>query len=346
MIDYHAIPITPEILNLIAEIDEFKGAWHYAGKIAPEKLKALKKNATIQSVGSSTRIEGVQLTDNEVEKLLMGIENHILETRDEQEVAGYAFVSEEIFNHFESMPFTENTIKHWHAWLLKYSIKDQRHKGEYKKISNNIEACDEKGKSLGTLFEITSPFETPFKMSELVENTKEALESKIIHPLIVIGIFIVIFLAIHPFQDGNGRLSRCLTTLLLLQNGYTYVPFTSLERIIEKNKEKYYLALRQTQQSWKNGQVDFLPWLHFFLQALVEQKTSLEKKIEREKSLGVAPPAAKIIQLLEEHGSLTIKDLQLFTGLNRNTLKKQLHSLVEQRLIILNGKGKGSWYSL
>src|SRR5690606_36903546 len=141
----------------------------------------------------------------------------------------------------------ENFIKQLHSMLLQYSSKDQRHRGEYKSLSNNVEAFDPNGESLGIVFQTASPFDTPAKMTELVLWTRESLEDKSLHALLVIAIFTVIFLAIHPFQDGNGRLSRVLTTLLLLRAGYAYVPYSSLESIIEESKDSYYLALRRTQ---------------------------------------------------------------------------------------------------
>src|SRR5208283_1459643 len=167
--------------------------------------------------------------------------------RDEEEVAGYAEAMNTVFESFNEISLTENHIKQLHAMLLKHSSKDTRHRGEYKKFPNHVEAFDKQGKSLGIIFETTSPFDTPQKMKELVEFTIKTLSEKELHPLITIAIFIVHFLAIHPFQDGNGRLSRLLTTLLLLRSGYEYVPYASLEAVIEANKDDYYLSLRKTQ---------------------------------------------------------------------------------------------------
>jgi len=236
MIDVADIKITSEMLNLIAEIDEFKGMWHYLGRFSPDRLSILKRIATIESIGSSTRIEGAKLSDREVEALLLGIETKSFQNRDEQEVAGYAFACENLFVHFQNIPLTENSIKQIHHWLLHYSNKDERHRGEYKKIPIRIEAFNRQGESVGVVFETISPLETPIKMEELVSWARCNLETKTLHPLIVIALFTVIFLAIHPFQDGNGRLSRLLTTLLMMKVGYTYVPYSSLESIIEANK--------------------------------------------------------------------------------------------------------------
>jgi Fic family protein len=263
-------------------------------------------------------------------------------------VAGYAYVCEEIFQGFEAIGFTENIIKQLHSWLLKFSEKDKRHRGEYKKVSNNVEAFDANGKSLGVIFATATPFETPLKMQELVLWTQERLEQKNLHPLLVIGIFIVVFLAIHPFQDGNGRLSRILTTLLLLKSGYHYVPYSSLESVIERNKESYYLALRRTQGSLQSAAYNFEPWILFFLRALQKQKIYLEQKISREKmiALHVAKLSGQIIDLVHEHGRLGINDIEKMTGANRNTIKKHLANLVAQGNIVRLGNGRATWYAL
>lgn len=348
MFDISKVFISSEILRLIAEIDEFKGAWQLLGRLTPEKLQQLRKVATIESIGSSTRIEGSQLSDRDVEKLLSNLEMYSFISRDEQEVAGYAFVSEEIFQGFESIDFSENVIKQLHRWLLKYSDKDERHRGDYKKLASNIEAFDATGKSLGVVFKTTSPFQTPFKMQELILWTNLQLEQKTLHPLLIIGIFIVEFLAIHPFQDGNGRLSRILTSLLLLKSGYLYVPYSSLESIIERSKDSYYVALRKTQVTLELDSPDFTPWLLFFLRALQKQKIHLEQKVNREKTLLLHIPelSARIITLLHEHGRLGITELEIMTKANRNTLKKYMSDLVVSGSIMRFGKGRATWYAL
>ncbi|MDD4933565.1 MAG: Fic family protein, partial [Methylacidiphilaceae bacterium] len=229
--------ITPEVLSLIAEIDEFKGAWRAIGRIVPERLCSLRRVATIESIGSSTRIEGSKLSDREVEQLLANIRIGSFATRDEQEVAGYAEVMETIFNAYDAIPLTENYIRQLHRDLLVHSWKDERHRGSYKTFPNHVEAFDEDGKSVGVVFETVTPFDTPRRMSELVEWVAEQEKDKSLHPLLVVAIFLVVFLELHPFQDGNGRLSRILTTLMLLRAGYAYVPYSSLESQIEQNKQ-------------------------------------------------------------------------------------------------------------
>ena len=208
------LKITPAILSLIAELDEFKGAWRALGTLAPERLSALRRVATIESIGSSTRIEGSKLSDREVGRLLSNLEIKAFETRDEQEVAGYAKTMELVFESADAMALTENHIKQLHRDLLVYSHKDESHRGHYKTNPNNVSAFDADGNEIGVVFETATPFDTPRLMAELVEWTRTSLEGRQLHPLLIIAIFTVVFLEIHPFQDGNGRLSRVLTTLL------------------------------------------------------------------------------------------------------------------------------------
>ncbi len=235
MLGLDALQITPEILSLIARIDEFKGAWRALGTLAPDRLSALRRVATIESIGSSTRIEGSKLTDREVKHLLSNLAIQSFDTRDEQEVAGYAELMDLVFSSWQEIPFNENHIKQLHHILLRHSEKDARHRGQYKTNSNNVAAFDENGTHIGIVFETATPFDTPRLMAELVSWVNDERNKGQLHPLLIIAIFVVVFLEIHPFQDGNGRLSRVLTTLLLIQAGYAYVPYSSLESVIELN---------------------------------------------------------------------------------------------------------------
>jgi Fic family protein len=343
------INITQELLLLIAEIDEFKGKWRALNTLAPERLAALRKIATIESVGSSTRIEGARLSDRQVQELLANVGKQSFTTRDEQEVAGYAEVMDSIFASWESMPFSENYIKQFHKILLKFSPKDERHRGEYKKFENSVQAFDPEGNSLGVVFETTSPFDTPRQMTEIVNRTADRLISPTIHPLLTIGVFVVTFLAIHPFQDGNGRLSRILTTLLLLKAGYSYVPYSSLESIIEESKEGYYLALRQTQGTLNTDlQPNWEPWLLFFLRAIQRQKNRLQTKLDIEKIMTSTLPllSVRILELAKEHGRVTTQSIEQATGESRSTIKARLKQLTDDRLLIRYGNGRATWYGL
>ncbi|MBL8499155.1 MAG: Fic family protein [Nitrosomonas sp.] len=348
MMKADTIQITPELLALVAEIDEFKGAWRALGTLAPERLKALRHIATIESIGSSTRIEGSKLTDREVARLLVNLEIKRFTSRDEQEVAGYAEVMEIVFQSWADIPVTENHIKQLHRDLLRYSDKDERHRGEYKTLRNDVRAFDADGKMIGIVFETASPFDTPRRMQELVNWLRDERELARLHPLLITGIFIITFLEIHPFQDGNGRLSRILTMLLLLQAGYAYVPYSSLESIIENSKESYYLALRQTQDTIRTEAPDWQPWLLFFLRALQQQKCRLAVKVEREKNALATLPelAIKILDYVRDHGCVTTRDMVRETGASLNTLKATFTSLVEKGLLARHGGGRSTWYSL
>lgn len=348
MINTDTLNITPDFLGLIAEIDEFKGAWKALGTLAPERLSALRRVATIESIGSSTRIEGSKLSDSEVEKLLSNLAIQSFSSRDEQEVAGYAETMEQIFQSWEYIPLTENHVRQLHRDLLRHSGKDERHRGSYKTSPNNVAAFDDQGQQIGIVFETATPFDTPRFMHELIEWTNATLETKSLHPLLVIGIFTVTFLAIHPFQDGNGRLSRILTTLLLLRCGYAYTPYSSLESVIENSKEGYYLALRQTQTTIHSNAPNWQPWLLFFLRALHQQMQRLEKKVEQEHIVLAALPelSLQILEYARDHGRVTIKDMVILTGASRNTLKEHFRKLVENRQLTMHGKGRGVWYRI
>lgn len=348
MLRTDTIHITPEILSLIAQIDEFKGVWRTLGTLAPDRLSALRRVATIESIGSSTRIEGSKLSDREVERLLSNLVIQSFETRDEQEVAGYAELMDLVFESWPNIPFNENHIKQLHQILLRHSDKDSRHRGQYKTNSNSVAAFDENGNQIGIVFESATPFNTPHLMVELVTWVKDEREQKTLHPLLIIALFVVVFLEIHPFQDGNGRLSRVLTTLLLLQSGYAYVPYSSLESVIELNKEAYYLALRQTQGLIRTDTPNWQPWLVFFLRSLADQVRRLEKKVEREKIVMTSLPeiSLHIVEFVREHGRITIGNAIKLTGISRNTLKVHFRNLVERGHLTQHGSGRGVWYEL
>jgi len=348
MLKIKNILITHEIVNLIAGIDEFKGQWKVMETLAPERLTSLRRIATIESAGSSTRIEGARLSDAEVEKFLSNLRAESFASRDEQEVAGYADAMDMIFDGYEAITPTENHIKQLHGVLLKYSTKDQEHRGEYKKVPNHVEAFGPGGKSLGVVFETATPFETPGWMKDLVDWFNRSVEEKTQHPLLLIGIFIVVFLAIHPFKDGNGRLSRVLTTLLLLRAGYGYVPYSSMESIIERNKDSYYLALRRTQQAIRKEVQNWDPWLVFFLKTMAKQKDNLAEKVKEEQSLRASLPALsrQILELVKTRGEITVKDIEEATRANRNTIKVHVKKLAEQYYLLQVGKGRGARYTI
>lgn len=340
--------ITPEILQLVAEMDGFRSQWKAFKILTPERLTSLRHSATIESIGSSTRIEGAKLSDQQVEQLLQNLTSSSFQNRDEQEVAGYAEVMELVFESWELLPLTENHIKQLHRNLLRHTDKDESHRGNYKKLANHVTAFDEQGREVGIVFETSSPFDTPLAMQRLCRWLEEAEREKTLHPLLITGIFVVWFLAIHPFLDGNGRLSRVLTTLLLLRSGYSHVPFSSLESIIESSKEAYYVALRRTQSSFKTTP-DWTPWLTFFLRCMVRQKDRLQSKMAAAQLQmeNMTPLAAQLVELLDQAGRLSVAGavLSLGDGISRNTIKATFQSLVKRGWITLHGKGRGAFYT-
>ena len=355
------IAINHELLQLIAELDEFKGKWELLKTMSPERLQQLRRVATIESIGSSTRIEGAKLTDIQIEALLSNLTSTSFKTRDEQEVAGYAEVMDMVFQAYEYLHITENHIRQLHQVLLRHSTKDERHRGAYKTLSNQVVATDERGVEIGIVFETTTPFDTPREMEELVRWTSKAIDEASMHPLLIIAVFNVVFLAIHPFQDGNGRLSRILITLMLLRAGYDYVPYASLESIVEENKDLYYKALRRTQTTLKTEVADWQPWLGFFLRCLKKQKSNLSRKLEKEQmdreQLENGQPqtnddadlptlSVQVLGLFRKNDRLTIAEMVELTHANQNTLKVRLRELVNAGKLQRHGKGRATWYSL
>lgn len=335
--------IRQDFQKKIRQLDEFKGFWKGHLNISPQILHRLKKFTLITSTGASTRIEGSYLSDADVTKLLTGIKIQKLKDRSQQEVAGYAELTTLIFENHKKIQLSESSITHLHKILLQYSQKDIHHRGSYKKNSNAVVARDPEGNET-VIFNPTSPYLTPKEMGELVTFTRQHLETKEIHPLFIIGNFIGEFLAIHPFQDGNGRLSRALTNLLLLQEGYSYAQYVSLEKIIEERKEGYYLALRQSQKNRKDRKHNITPWVQFFLDTLIQQtkhaKAILDRKNIEEELSENQLTILRHLQTSEK--AIAIKELVETTNINRNTARKALERLRDLRLAKQIGLGRAT----
>lgn len=335
-----------QILKLIGNIDGFKGKWNTAEKQENKYLKELRKIATIESIGSSTRIEGATLSDKEVQELLSDIKITKLKSRDEQEVIGYYEVLELIYENYDEIPLTESYIKQFHQLLLKYSTKDERHRGGYKYLSNKVVANYPNGEQR-TIFTTTEPAFVEEEMRELVEWTTQQLRLETIHPLVIIGSFIYDFLSIHPFQDGNGRLSRLLTTLCLLQNDYLFIQYISFENHIEQNKKVYYEALMAGQKN-RGTDVELIDnWLIFFLNSLHILTKKLEQKYDVFKSKGsyLNERQKQIKGHIENNQPIKVSDLATkFPEIQLSTLKKDLQYLKQEQEIKMIGIGKGSIY--
>ena len=342
---------TNEMLMLIAAIEEFRGEWRALGGLDPTTLQSLRRVATIESIGSSTRIEGANLSDGEVEELLGSLGRESFQSRDEQEVAGYAYVMDSVQTAWSDLRISESILLQLHRDLLRYSKKDERHRGQWKSLDNHVAAFNAEGNQVGIVFETASPFETPMLMENLLAwHTKEEADP-VLHPLLRIAVFNVVFLAIHPFQDGNGRLSRVLTNLMLLRAGYAYASYVSLESVIEHNKEAYYLALRRTQTSFREAE-DWEPWILFFLRSLKSQTDRLRDRLPDPgvvvKScalpIDLSPLAGRLLELLEERTTLSVSEAAEALGANRHTLKDKFGELVKRGYAELRGKGRGSHY--
>jgi len=256
-----------QITQQIGVIDSFKGSWKTLERQQSRYLKELRKIATIQSIGSSNRIEGVTLTDEEVERLLKSVKITKMKSRDEQEVVGYYEALEVILDNYTEIPLEEQYIHQLHAILLKYSDKDQTHRGQYKHIPNQVVANYPDGTER-IILKTTEPHLISFAMHDLVVWTNERLLKKDLHPLLATATFVYEFLSIHPYQNGNGRLSRLLTTLLLLKQGYQFIQYISFENVIETKKKSYYIALMDGQKNRgkENERID--SWILFFLETV------------------------------------------------------------------------------
>jgi Fic family protein len=342
------IQISHELLILLSEIDEFNGGWRAMAPLAPERLKVLREAAMVEAIASAARIEGSELTGRDIERVLAKPIVKYSASRDEQEVAAYAEALETIFQAWGDISISENQLRQLHRDLLRSDATDKRRPGQYKTQPNHVGAFDESGHKVLFFLETVPPEETPERMAELISWLNETRRLRSLHPLLIAAVFKAVFLEIHPFSEGNGRLSRVLTTLLLLQGGYGFVPYISLESAIEQSKDNYYLALRQTQGTIRQTTPNWQPWLLFFFRAMVQQVGQLGQIIEREKrSFSTLPQlAVNILDCARSHGRVGMSQMMDLTGASRNTLKEHFRKLVENRLLVQQGGGRSTWYHL
>jgi Fic family protein len=338
---------TQKLIKQISQIDSFKGRWQAVENRENMYLKELRKIATIQSIGSSTRIEGATLTDKEVKELLANVKITKLTSRDKQEVMGYYDTLEMIYDSYSDIPLTENNIKSLHSTLLKYSTKDERHKGNYKNLSNRVVAKYPGGIEK-TIFRTTEPHLVGKEIEELLLWTNTALDTENMHPLIVIGTFVYEFLSIHPFQDGNGRLSRLLTTLLLLRSNYPFIQYVSFENMIEQRKSDYYRVLMDGQKNRYSDNERIDAWLLFFFDCLVGLTERLDAKYNNFKAKGgyLNERQKKIVEFIKA-GSQPVKVSEIALALPEfplNTIRKDLLYLRDEKAVIQIGVGRGTVY--
>ena len=338
------IKFSNKILLRIAKIDELKGRWSGSLALNPRILGQLKRSVIITSAGSSTRIEGSKMSDKEVDRFLRGLNQNAPKGRDEEEVAGYADILGRIFDHYDTLKITESGILHLHDLMLKFSKKDELHRGKYKTKDNTV-AIVEKGEVKKILFNPTPPWLVKKEMDDTLFWLAENLEKKDIHPLVIISNFIFEFLAIHPFEDGNGRLSRALTNLMLLQQGYAFVPYVSLEEIIESRQSEYYISLRQTQKNHKTDNENIEPWLLFFLDCVLTQTKQALKLLEGNDPIKLLSEIQKqVYDKFISDGELSVSEIQSKTDIALSTVKQALSRLAKYRLIEKLGQGRSTRY--
>lgn len=338
--------ITVEHLATIAQIDELKGKWLGGAILGPQALGRLKKSVLITSAGASTRIEGSQLSDEDVEKVMRGLNIKKFADRDTQEVKGYYELLTNVFDIWRTVRFSESTVKHWHKELLKYVEKDKAHLGEYKKQENKVHMVDETtGKPIALLFDTTPAFLTPEATQELIDWTNEALGEKRYHPLLIIGNFLVEFLKIHPFTDGNGRLSRVLTNFLLLRAGYEYMPYISHEKLVEDNKVDYYIALRRSQKTIGTEKENIIPFLNFFLKVLLQQSQMAVELLSSEKiEQLLTAKQRKVLEYLDRVTEASPGEIADKTGVVQPTVRQALNKLLRLKKIERLGQGRSTVY--
>ncbi len=335
----------PHIVALLAEIDGIRGEFKGGLRMTPQAITNLKRSTLITSAGASTRIEGARLTDEKVEDVMRGLAVSKFADRDSQEVQGYLETLQNVFDSFQTLPLREGVITSLHNQLLKYSHKDDTHRGGYKKTENTVGVLGPDGKVAKIMFETTPAFLTAKEMQELVEWTEDAMEKNRFHQLLIIANFIVEFLKIHPFEDGNGRLSRVLTNLLLLRSGYTFVQYVSHEQIVERRKDEYYIALRKSQETFKTDHDTISPWLNFFLSVVQEQAKKALSYLQEEKIEDtLSPKQYEVWKYISNVGESGPGDIVKATGIALGTVRQALRSLVELGKIKRIGRGRGTRY--
>ncbi len=333
-------------LNLIGKIDLYKGKWNAIEKSENIYLKELRKIATIESIGSSTRIEGATLTDKEIKELLNDVKITELKTRDEQEVIGYYDTLETIFENYDDIQLSENYIKQLHQSLLKYSSKDDRHRGSYKSLSNKVVANYPDGIQK-VIFNTTEVYLVESEMNDLINWTNEELTKEEVHPLIIAALFIYEFLSIHPFQDGNGRLSRLLTTMLLMKYDYMFIQYVSFENLIEQSKKEYYQALMEGQKNRYTENEIISKWTLYFLNKISILTQKLDDKYDIFKTKGgyLNERQKEIQKFIDINQPVKISDIsKSLKNITIHTLKKDLQYMKTEKMIAALGKGKGTVY--
>jgi Fic family protein len=331
-----------KLINLISEIDRFDANWTAIERKEGQSLKELKSIATVRSVGASNRIEGNKMSDEEVDVLLQEIDFAKLTDRDSQEVVGYFEVLDLISESYEGISVTENYIKSLHNTLMKYSAKDQWHKGNYKMHSNAVEASFTDG-TRQIIFQTTEAgFATEDAIRQLINWYNSETE---VHPLIKVASFVYDFLSIHPFQDGNGRISRLISTLLLLKTGYKWIQYVSFEHEIENRKNEYYQVLRISQAQRPNE--DVTDWIMYFLNCLSNIQSQLIVKLQKSGiETQLSFKGKSIYAIIQNRPNIQSGEISEKLAIPAPTVKRILSELLNKGLIEKQGKGRNVSYTI
>jgi Fic family protein len=329
-----------KLIKLISEIDRFDASWSAIERKEGKSLRELKSIATVRSVGASNRIEGNKMSDEEVDVLLQKMDITKLTDRDSQEVAGYFEVLDLIAESYENISVTESHIKSLHNSMMKYSVKDEWHKGNYKLHSNAVESSFPDG-TRQIIFQTTDAgLATEDAMSQLLSWYQTETE---VHPLIKVASFVYEFLSIHPFQDGNGRMSRLISTLLLLQSGYKWIQYVSFEHEIENRKSEYYQALRNCQA--QRPHEDVTVWIRFFLSCLANIQLQLMIKLEKTGAeTQLSPKERSIYMIIQNRPNIQSGEIAMKLSIPAPTVKRILSDLYKNGLIDKNGRGRNVSY--
>lgn len=344
--DHRLQILAPHIIAIIGEIDVIKGEFKGGLRMTPQAITSLRRSVLVTSAGASTRIEGARLDDEEVERVMKGLTTSKFAERDYQEVQGYLEVLQNVFDAYQMLPLREGVISSLHNELLKYSVKDQHQKGSYKKGENTVGILGPDGKTVAqVIFDPTPAWLAPTETAELVDWAYEALEKNRFHSLLVIANFLVEFLKIHPFEDGNGRLSRVLTNLLLLRSGYQFIQYVSHEQIIERRKDEYCMALIKSQETFKTDYDTIAPWLNFFLSVVKEQAIKALTYLEEEHVEDTLSPKQHAVwKHISSVDEASISDIVKATNIAHGTVKQSLERLLELQKIKRIGRGRGTRY--
>lgn len=337
-----AVTLDWGLLAAVSKLDRFDASWSAIERREGQSLKQLKAIATVRSVGASTRIEGSRMSDAEVDVLLRNTDITKLEDRDSQEVVGYFQALDLIAESYADIDITENGLRGLHSQLLRFSCKDEWHRGNYKQHPNSVEASLPDG-TKRLVFATTAPgIATEDAMRTLLAWYEQDTAT---HPLVKCALFCYEFLSIHPFQDGNGRLSRLLATLLLLKQGYVWIQYVSLEHEIESRKTEYYRELQRC-QSQRPGE-NIASWLIFFFSALGNVQQQLLQKLTADGAESQLLPREKAILLyIENNPGCRSGVIASRLAIPAPTVKKILAILVERGLIARHGSGPGLNYTL